>query len=86
MNLKALSVSALFLALAAFTPACGDDTGGDTSSGDGSDGNDTTSGSSSECSSTHACENDECECTTPGKEGTPCDDADACAATCEVCS
>lgn len=41
--------------------------------------------SAEECESSHSCTNGVCECTTEGKEGEPCDDADSCPEQCEVC-
>jgi hypothetical protein len=47
--------------------------------------NDDTNSTNSSCESFHECTNGICECTTPGLEGTSCNE-DSCESQCEVCT
>jgi hypothetical protein len=91
-----------FLCLSLLTPvACDEDDGGDDSAGDsadgetggggeageaGGEGGGMTSSSQQTCVTNHTCINDACTCDTPGLEGAPCTDDDACVEECEICN
>jgi hypothetical protein len=45
-----------------------------------------TSSSQQTCVTNHTCINDACTCDTPGLEGAPCTDDDACVEECEICN
>lgn len=74
--MKRLASILVLVATSALTAACGSDTG------DGGGGSGSTS---TNCKSSHQCINGACTCTTAGKDGNSCTDADACVSECKVC-